>query len=123
MTATAKNPAEALSATIADFKANPAMRIASVLARTDDGRVVSPTDPDATCFCALGRYAFHRQLPNLEVYDAVDGPLNSPGELGNYSDSYIYSRNDADHSADGSRIIPILEQILADLTAQHAAAA
>lgn len=48
---------EALRKTADFFDANPDKRVTGELARTDSGRSVSPWDPEATCWCALGRFA------------------------------------------------------------------
>lgn len=105
---TTKTPIEALAATIADFKADPKLRTTTELARNAAGRSVSPTDPTATCFCALGRYAFHRGLADLSVYAELDEDKS----LGNITAHEVYVVNDRDETEAGEKIIPHLESLL-----------
>lgn len=119
-----KSPAEALAATIADFKANPKLRIRAELARNADGFVVHPLDPKATCFCAIGRYAFHRGV------DTPGDPRVGLGvhyrrimaELPITSDRDVWGENDKDLTPTGDYVIPALEAILAKMTPELAPA-
>lgn len=106
-----KTPLEALEATIADFKATPAMRTTVLLAADASGREVSIYCPAATCFCAVGRYAYHRgeaALPHTS-YDAPFKLVEDDGLALEAMD--IWGPNDDDETRTGETIIPVLEGI------------
>lgn len=107
-----KTPLEALEATIADFKAHPEMRIRNDLAQDARGKEVDPMDPSAVCFCAVGRYAFHRAAKDLVHKYPGQGyfDLVVSDELVNASFK-IWNANDTDKSGTGEKIIPVLEGI------------
>lgn len=106
-----KTPLEALEATIADFKAHPEMRISVWHARDADSRPVDPLDPSATCFCAIGRYAYHRGIPEDREVNACgarhDRRIEDDLDLLGAED--VWNANDADTSPTGEKIIPVLE--------------
>jgi hypothetical protein len=105
-------PKEALAATIADFEANPSLRARFSFGINAAGRSVSPHSPDATCFCALGRYAYHR------------GPENAPdGHVGDTAErelsigmaEELFNINDRDMSSDGAETLRALRSILQEI--------
>lgn len=116
MSDTHKAPIEALAATIADFKATPSIRGRTKFAQDSVGRSVSPTSPGATCWCALGRYAFHRGIDELHPFELTGrelfGDINKSG--------IIWKLNDDDRTLTGEAILPVLEKALEDLKAREA---
>lgn len=50
---------------------NPERAIMGALARTEDGRATDPRDPEATCFCFLGRLCVEANLPRTTILNAV----------------------------------------------------
>ena len=111
---TQKTPLEALEATIADFKAHPAMRTSLELALNSEGAVVDPQDPKATCFCAVGLYVRHRNAPPVprpgeSMESGYYRLLEQDGVVEEASD--IWAPNDADETETGEHIIPVLEGI------------
>lgn len=107
-----KTPKEALAATIADFKATPGLRCKTDFAQNAHGRPVSPFSPDAKCFCAIGRYVFHR---GAEA--APEGRFNDTvrDELPITFARDVWGPNDYDNTEDGRENLANLERILAKM--------
>lgn len=110
-------PREALAQTIADFKDRPYLRIRGNFALNAHGRPVSPHAPDATCFCAIGRYVYHRGPTDMA--DGSFGILLA-GELPITFNSEVWGPNDDDASPEGTKAIAALERILAKMEAPAA---
>lgn len=71
------NPAfiPALRAAAAFFEANPDKRVTGTFARDASGGHVTPRDPSATCWCALGRVLVEL---GQEAYDEAERRAYSP---------------------------------------------
>ena len=57
------------------LEANPDNHIIGMMASIDGEIATHPTDPNATCWCALGRIAYEL---NLESPDPANGELTDP---------------------------------------------
>lgn len=85
----------ALLAAALFLEQNRTKHITGSFALNAQGHEVFPTDPEAECFCALGRYAKERGLVPAEdqgVWDLLWTDLGQPAV------NRTYSRNDEDKS-------------------------
>jgi hypothetical protein len=117
----------ALKATLTFFTEHPEAKCNGELATTVEGYPTSPFEPNATCFCAIGRFAVeYGQLPEdrptydddlrgydpgwSEFFDAFgDDSDNAPVLV---SAREVFGANDNTKRGDVSLLIPALTAIL-----------
>jgi hypothetical protein len=71
-----KTVKQALIAAADWLEANPERHTTSYLALDSQGRTCNPDDPDAQCFCGVGRVAKELGVTGTRVYDKVDEAIN-----------------------------------------------
>jgi hypothetical protein len=94
---------------------NPDKHIAVELARTAQGHRCLPNDPNATCFCALGRIAVEMGFELSPYSRSQLGDIGTAAGLSSPQLGAIWVANDANCATHkgSSGVIPLLRSIAA----------